>query len=552
MYQLRTLIWLKWTIFRNSLRSRKAKISQVASIATSLGALVLALILALALGVTSYFLASPRFASQFQTGQSPQFYMFALLSGIYLMWATVPLTISGANPFDPGKLMIYPIDLRRLIAMDILSELTSIGSIFAVPIMIGIAVGAGLATGDLLPTLVLALFAIAFGISLAKCLSISVAALVKRGRTRGETVVAIMGAVIGLLFAAGGQFLPRLMQYSESFEILKWTPPGAIANVFLKGTDQRVLSFIATVAFVLVCTILLTIAVFYIARRTALGAGGISRGRRASSLVDQYQPWKLPAVSHAFSAVIEKETKYLLRNAQFRTLALMPLILIVIRLANPSFGATGDPAKPLPSRLQEFAAHSEGLMSSAAVLYVFLILSSIFLNQFAFEGAGMRALILAPVDRRKILAGKNFVGTGAALFFSIIFLIIYQIIFQDATLMHISFAALSFVVFAVGFSLTGNWLSMTFPRRVEFGRNMNLAGVSGFLLIPLAISLVLAPLAAAVAGYLAGSLLVKYVTLSAVALAASGLYFFLIGSQAASLSRRESEILEAVTSKAEG
>ena len=54
MSQLVTLIWLKWTLFRNTMRSRKAALNQIASILGTLIVLAFALLLALGLGIAAY------------------------------------------------------------------------------------------------------------------------------------------------------------------------------------------------------------------------------------------------------------------------------------------------------------------------------------------------------------------------------------------------------------------------------------------------------------------------------------------------------------------
>ena len=59
MSQLLTLIWLKWRLLRNSLRSSKAVVNKAASILGMLVALVLSLMVALILGVAAYALSQP-------------------------------------------------------------------------------------------------------------------------------------------------------------------------------------------------------------------------------------------------------------------------------------------------------------------------------------------------------------------------------------------------------------------------------------------------------------------------------------------------------------
>jgi len=59
MSQLATLIWLKWALFRNSMRKSKAAINRLASALTMLAALSLSLLIAVGLGVAAYALTAP-------------------------------------------------------------------------------------------------------------------------------------------------------------------------------------------------------------------------------------------------------------------------------------------------------------------------------------------------------------------------------------------------------------------------------------------------------------------------------------------------------------
>src|SRR5882724_3286039 len=138
MSQLLTLIWLKWTLFRNALRSRKARIGQAASILGTVVTLGFASLVALGLGLVAYAitaeagaLQSPeiRAAARVAHNMPPAYYMlFTIFSFLYLFWATLPLSIGGGNQFDPDRLLMYPISLRKLFAIDLLSEFASLSS----------------------------------------------------------------------------------------------------------------------------------------------------------------------------------------------------------------------------------------------------------------------------------------------------------------------------------------------------------------------------------------------------------------------------------------
>jgi len=142
--------------------------------------------------------------------------------------------------------------------------------------------------------------------------------------------------------------------------------------------------------------------------------------------------------------------------------------------------------------------------------------------------------------------GKNIAVTIMALIFSIALLVVNELIFRDLTLRALLFVVPSFIIFAAMIAVVGNAISIRFPKRMKFGKRMNVSGAAGLLLIPIIILLSLPPLAAAAAGYIAQSWLVEYATLALLAVIAVGTYLLVIGSQGEALQRREVEILEAV------
>src|SRR4029079_11199439 len=100
MSQLATLIWLKWRLLRNSLRSSKAVVNKLATVLGMLAALVFSLAVAVSLGATAYLLTRPdmfsevlrRSRNQLPIAATTEFIFFSILGFLYLMWATVPLS----------------------------------------------------------------------------------------------------------------------------------------------------------------------------------------------------------------------------------------------------------------------------------------------------------------------------------------------------------------------------------------------------------------------------------------------------------------------------
>jgi hypothetical protein len=572
--QFAALIWLKWTLFRNAMRSRKAVLSRVASLLGTLAALAVALIIAVLLGIASYRLLSPGESAQLLTQLPPDhplagelkdmmksgfLLLFMIFAILYLMWATVPLSLGGGSPFTPGRLLLYPVSLRKLFAIDFLSELTSLGSIFAIPIILAVALGAGLALEGVLPAMAAAALTVAFGISLAKWLSTSMSSLMQKRRTRGETVLALIGVTVGLGGAFIGELASYMSRHPSDLSALRWTPPGAAAVALtegLRGGGER--AYALALAVLAGYTVLLVFVTYLIARRAALGAGGERRATMrapAAKVAAAHTGWQLPLLSPQISAVVEKELRYATRNAQLRMMAVMPLILIAVRLLRGSrpggVGGTTGLASSHEWAVNSFASYTEGLLVAAGVLYVFLILSSLSCNLFAYEAGGMRSFILAPVDRRTILLGKNLTIAFLAFVFCAVLLAVNQLVFRDLTPAALGFAALSFVFFAACFAVIGNLLSIRFPKRLQFGKRMNASGVTGFLLIPILLALSVPLFLSMLAGYLAQSFAVKYATLAL--FAALGLIFYacLITSQGRMLERSEQDILEAVSGRGE-
>jgi len=97
-----------------------------------LAALALALLIALGLGIAAYALTSSEVGLQNlqprTRGGNPvippaEFIFFSIFALLYLLWATLPLSIGSSRQFDPGNLLLYPISLRKLFAVDFFSEI---------------------------------------------------------------------------------------------------------------------------------------------------------------------------------------------------------------------------------------------------------------------------------------------------------------------------------------------------------------------------------------------------------------------------------------------
>ena len=524
-----------------------------------LAALVLSVLMALGLGLAAYAITSPRLGfellhSQTSSGDraipSAEFIFFAVFSMSYLIWATIPVSIGSSRQFDPGHLLLYPISLRKLFAVDLISEIASIPSVFAIPSILAIGAGAGLAQGNLAAGILISVCAVAFGIVFSKWVSTSTNSLFKKKRSRGESLLALIGTVVGLsglLFAQAG---PALFHRVESISILRWTPPGAIAFALVQGLRQGgVVEFILALIVIGSYTAFFLFITYWLAQRAVLGGGKSGRRSKVARKtveLESYTGWEIPIVPRPVSAVLEKELRYLTRNAQLRMMAAAPLILIVVRLLNRrQFGGSGIDSGT-NSFVRDILIYGEGIMSGGGVLYTFLILTGVSCNLFAFEHSGMRTLVLSPVKRSHILVGKNIATWIVTLIFCAALLMVNELVFRDVTWKALLFASLIFLITAPLMSVMGNWLSIRFSKRMKFGTRLNVSGAVGLLLIPMMLVLMVPPTAAVAAGFIAQSLLAVYATLGFLALLSIGLYAGMIGAQGELLQQKELELLEAV------
>lgn len=534
----------------------------VASTVGMLIALALSMLMAFGVGAGAYALATygggaSASARQLNAGFAVLLLLFTIA---FMMWALMPIATGGGSRFEPARMLLYPVSLGKLFAFDLLSDLTGFTSVFVVPSIVALCVGVGLGRGRLTVSLGVAFAAVAFGLSLSKLLSAGVGALVQSRRTRGETLVAMLGAVLGLCGAAFGMsgglmggLLPLLERHPGFLEGARWTPPGAAAAALARGLfagDWAALgvSVLTLAAYAFACLLL----AYRVSRRTALGAGG-GGGKRAAKgtrvepgkVGEVYVGWRLPFASPQFSALFEKELRYAARNAQLRVIALMAVTLTTLLRVGPVGTSNWHGWGGL-------TPYAEGSGTVFGVIYIFMLVAPVSTNLFGYDGSGMRALVLSPVSRRAVLLAKNAAVGLVSLLLVVAGVSVGGLIIGDLSPRVTLFALLSFVTSAALFAPVGNWLSIQFPKRVQFGKRMNRSGVAGLLLVPVFLLLLLPPAASVAAAHFAQSYAVKYVILAAFALLSVGMYALLLPVQARTLERRELDILEAVTGRGGG
>jgi hypothetical protein len=168
----------------------------------------------------------------------------------------------------------------------------------------------------------------------------------------------------------------------------------------------------------------------------------------------------LGLLSPQVAAVVRKEFRYLTRNGfAYLTLLMPPLLVLVIssQFAGRHSTVSGK-------------AVSAEMFFPGMMAYLILILMAPAYNSFAYEGRGIQTYFTAPLRFRDVFLGKNLV---------LVTVLTLEITLSIAMLAWLvglpSFPRLAATIAAIVFTIVGqltvaNWSSLSFPRKLEFGR----------------------------------------------------------------------------------
>jgi len=174
------------------------------------------------------------------------------------------------------------------------------------------------------------------------------------------------------------------------------------------------------------------------------------------------------------AAILAKDFRYFYRNTAMLMNLFLPLILIVlIRMSSMNMGRGGAP------RITFFTGD---FGYPVAMFYVFLLTSQLCQNALAFEGRGVERLFLSPIAFCDVMLAKN-IFQGALMAAEALFVLGIILVMGPAPRMEVllaTWAGLPLV--AIIHFIAGNWLSIQFPRRFEFGvRRQSAAGMTVFI-----------------------------------------------------------------------
>ncbi len=548
MSQLYTLFWLRYVVFKNSLTTR----GEVARRILNAIFLLIPILLSVSIGIALFvvLLLVEQFRGPVVSGGMTT--VFATL--LFLM--LISQSTGASSHFDPRRFVLFPIKMSKLYALNLVSALGEFSMLMILPSMAGMLLGLGFAYQQPLGGVLAFILALLWVDALFICTGMLFAWLLS-GRKRSREI--LFALLIGLM-TVGGQLLPRFFMtpYGQGFvqwllpyrhlisTVFDWTPIGVWSFFFRHlATGETTTAYLQLLV---VCSLWICLAWsvgYAIFTRLATSASASSSATAPRPLVGHTAPrnfltLRLPFVAGQTSAILAKELRYFGRNPATYLTMLSSLIfpLLFFRSGRKGSGV------------------GEGVgWICAWVGYVVMMNLQYFVGLFAYDAAGFRQYLLAPIKWSRLLFGKN-----AAIWIMVtaqisLVLLGAELLDHNLTAEKIYVAGCSLLIAAALYSTVGNYTSIYFPYRVHFGvparrreswSGINLLiqfallfGVTGLLLLPVGL------------GYWFKSKDLLYVSFALLAIASWVVYAVLLEGQANLLEERRFEIAETLTRKTE-
>jgi hypothetical protein len=236
---VRTLLWLRWNLtLRGYTRNRGRIVS-----------LVFTLIFLVPLLGGAALLSLAGYASLSHT--SAVGLLFLVMSGIYLLWAGLPLLFYTLNEgLDVTKLQIYPVTRGEQMVSLLLATLLDLSTLFIVFFYAAILLGWHNSPVALAITLVALAAAYVHTISFSQLTLAVLMGLLRTRRYRDVTI--IIFALFGVVCSFSGQVVARLFvqspfgnggatQLAQAHveQYLRWTPPGMAAQAIVSANEGQ-------------------------------------------------------------------------------------------------------------------------------------------------------------------------------------------------------------------------------------------------------------------------------------------------------------------------
>ena len=458
--QIRLVAGLRWRIIRHSFSNKSRRLDLLGLIFSGVfGALFV-------IGVTIALFFGTRSLLENHLEQ----FLGLLFLALLLWWQLFPILLAGFAPqFTFRSLLRFPLNLSAFYLIGLAYGLADSAALAALIWMAAMVAATLVAQPIAAPVMLIvcAMFAV-LNITMERLLGAWVEKLLAKRRTREVFFTLFILSMVSL------QFLnPILQKYGRTLApmVRSWLPyfwllPSSFAGDAVARVTQH--QWLAALLKLFGLAMHLLLFSFLLWKRYAQLYAGEELSETAAPLRKEKRA-ELTAAdgSDALSflppqvlAVFRKELLYLKRNTfLFFGLIIPPMMLLFFSVeftgAHPSAFKKGV---------------SPDLFFPGMMAYLVLIIIAPSYNCFAYEGKGIQTYFTSPTRFREILIAKNLV-TVLLLFIEIAFcvgLVGWRVGLPSIPVLFATLAALVFSI--LGQLAVANWSSLSFPRKIEFGR----------------------------------------------------------------------------------
>ena len=476
--QYRALASMRWSMFRNSLRTPQGAVELGARTIAFAFYTLMGLAMAAGFGAGVWAIAA---SGNWQ-------FMSALFWVLFVMWQVVPVTLASFQEhFDLGALLRFPVGFGPFVLLHLLFGLVDASTMMGGLCCLGIWIGMLVARPALYASTALTLIIFAgFNILLVRAISAWIDRWLAQRRTRE-----IVGALffIGLLGvqllnpAYWSQSHPhmsaqsraaglRWLSTANSFQ--RWLPPGLAAVDLQRSAASQHTEALESVS-------LLGIYVLAVGAILAVRLHAEYRGENLSDAPSRQKAERrtrssVIGGSGPIAAVMEKEVRVLMRAMPLLYGLAAPLLMVfVLSGLFVRHGMEGGHASPFSM-----------LVSLAYALVGF---TQLFYNNLGPEGAGIQLLFLSPTPMRTVILAKN-------LFHTVVFSVDAILVCIIASLRigwpgpAATAATVAWLLFALPVHLAvGDIFSLAMPYRMNLGRITRQRGSQASALLSMLIQL---------------------------------------------------------------
>ena len=464
--QYGALAQMRWSAFRNTIRSTRGALELGARIVTSVVFSCIGLGIAFGLGAGAYAMVEHGDAK----------YLPFLFWSVFVLWQVVPITIASfQQQFDMAGLLRFPVSFGSFFVLNLLFGLIDASTIVGTFCCAGLWIGITLARPGLFAWAGLALLIFAaFNVLLVRTIFAWIDRWLAQRRTRELAMAIFFVLMLGLQLlnpALGvvkfqnpnGPAAERVRTQRQKTmgvwlhrgnTIQRWLPPGMAAMAVQKGSEPLPLQGLGA---------LCGIGLFATATGATLAARlraeyrgeNLGEGPARAKAETKGREWSIGG-SGPIAAVFEKELRTLLKAIPLLYQVGSPIFVVFVLSTVNRNNKLGSSHLPM------------GLL--LALAYAIVGFTQLIYNNLGGEGPGIQLLFLSPTPIRTVILAKNLFH--AALFALDAVLVAIVACWRLGTPAPDALgASVAWVLFALPVHLAvGNAFSLLMPYKINLSR----------------------------------------------------------------------------------